>query len=276
MKLFVSWSGPISQQIAQELRDWFPLILPSVQPFITTTDLEKGAQWQSKISRELEQSNYGIVCLTPDNLKSTWLAFEAGALSKQLESRVATVLFGLKQSEVSAPLNMFQSTLFNQLDMYQLIKSINDAVKDRPRENKELETLYPLLWPRLNEPIERIINSPNPTAVAPPEVDVPKMIAEMMALLRQQTELLSSPDKLLSPILQRLNRSEKLVALGRRTATSELLGDWLIGQAVKPIGSGDLFERPKLGETWEGIARQLGAFNTNTADFIDTPKEEKK
>jgi hypothetical protein len=276
MKLFVSWSGPISQQIAQELRDWFPLILPSVQPFITTTDLEKGAQWQSKISRELEQSNYGIVCLTPDNLKSTWLAFEAGALSKQLESRVATVLFGLKQSEVSAPLNMFQSTLFNQLDMYQLIKSINDAVKDRPRENKELETLYPLLWPRLNEPIERIINSPNPTAVAPPEVDVPKMIAEMMALLRQQTELLSSPDKLLSPILQRLNRSEELVALGRRTATSELLGDWLIGQAVKPIGSGDLFERPKLGETWEGIARQLGAFNTNTADFIDTPKEEKK
>jgi hypothetical protein len=102
------------------------------------------------------------------------------------------------------------------------------------------------------------------------------MIAEMMALLRQQTELLSSPDKLLSPILQRLNRSEELVALGRRTATSELLGDWLIGQAVKPIGSGDLFERPKLGETWEGIARQLGAFNTNTADFIDTPKEEKK
>jgi hypothetical protein len=63
MKLFISWSGETSQQIAQQLRDWVPLILPAVKPFITTTDIDKGARWQGEISRELEQSNYGIVCL---------------------------------------------------------------------------------------------------------------------------------------------------------------------------------------------------------------------
>ena len=89
MKLFVSWSGTVSQQLADEVRRWVPLILPAAQPFITTTDIDKGARWQGEISRELNDSNYGIVCLTKDNLTSQWLAFEAGALSKHLSGRVA-------------------------------------------------------------------------------------------------------------------------------------------------------------------------------------------
>src|SRR5262249_34248306 len=96
MKVFISWSGETSQRIAHEMHRWLPLILPSVAPFITTTDIDKGARWQGEISRELDQSNYGIVCLTSDNLDSRWIAFEAGALSKHLGGRVATVLCGIE------------------------------------------------------------------------------------------------------------------------------------------------------------------------------------
>src|SRR4051812_12899520 len=110
MKLFISWSGQTSQQIAQAMREWIPLVLPAVKPFITSSDIDKGARWQGDISQELDQSNFGIVCLTRENLNSQWLAFEAGALAKHLSGKVAPILFGLEHQEVQQPLGMFQGT----------------------------------------------------------------------------------------------------------------------------------------------------------------------
>ena len=43
-------------------------------------DTDKGAHWSSTIRRELEQSAFGIVILTAENIDSTWLHFEAGAV----------------------------------------------------------------------------------------------------------------------------------------------------------------------------------------------------
>ena len=40
-------------------------------------DTDKGAHWSSTIRRELEQSAFGIVILTAENIDSTWLHFEA-------------------------------------------------------------------------------------------------------------------------------------------------------------------------------------------------------
>jgi hypothetical protein len=84
MKVFISWSGPTSEKIAVRLHECLPLMHPAVTPFITTADIDKGANWPGDLRRELEQSHYGIVCLTRGNVSSAWLAFEAGALSKQL------------------------------------------------------------------------------------------------------------------------------------------------------------------------------------------------
>jgi TIR domain len=126
MKLFISWSGDVSQGAANILRQWLPDILPAVTPFITTTDVDKGARWLTEISQELSDSNFGIACLTPENLKSTWLAFEAGALAKQHQrGRVATILFNLEISQIPPPLNMFQATPFVENEVQKLINDIN-------------------------------------------------------------------------------------------------------------------------------------------------------
>ncbi|MCS3738244.1 toll/interleukin-1 receptor domain-containing protein [Rhizobium sp. BK661] len=207
MKLFISWSGNVSQQIAQEIRKWLPLILPAIEPFITTTDIEKGARWQGEISRELEESNYGIVCLTAQNLQSQWLAFEAGALSKQLAGRVATVLFGVNHAEVQQPLSMFQGTLFNEQDVRQLIININAAApREQRREDAQIERLFPMLWPDLRDPVELIIQAaaqaPGDQPAAP---TLDELAAEMLALLRQQNSVLSSPERFLSPVIDRLD-----------------------------------------------------------------------
>jgi TIR domain len=210
MKLFISWSGQTSQAIANELRTWFPLILPSVSPFITTTDIEKGAQWQGTIRQELEKSNYGLVILTQDNLASQWLAFEAGALSKHLEGRVATVLFNTTHGAVKPPLSLFQGTIFSENDFRQLVSDINKNVSpDNQRGEEQLDTLFPMLWPKLKDAVDLLMQTAatvgaNPTVAEAP--DYPQAIQEMMALLRQQNSLLSSPEKLLAPIIDSIDQ----------------------------------------------------------------------
>ena len=160
MKVFISWSGSPSGEIAEQLRDWLPLILPAAKPFITRADINKGANWPGAIRHELEQSHYGIVCLTGGNVSSAWLAFEAGALSKQLESRVATVLFGLNHNEVPLPLGMFQGTSFNETDMRLLINSMNTAADlEERRSEKDLDKVFSRFWPDLNDPVTSILSA---------------------------------------------------------------------------------------------------------------------
>jgi hypothetical protein len=123
MKIFLSWSGDISQQIAREIHDWLPMILQNVKPYMTPADIEKGARWGSEITRELETCNYGVICLTKDNLGSQWICFEAGALSKAVTARVASFLFGINHTDVRQPLAQFQGTVFEKTDVRKLASS---------------------------------------------------------------------------------------------------------------------------------------------------------
>jgi TIR domain len=142
MKLFISFSGETSHQIAQNVRNFLTLILPAVKPFLTSADVDKGARWAGEISRELGQSNYGIICLTADNLQSQWLAFEAGALAKQVEARAATLLFGLNHEQVPYPLKMFQGTLFNKADVRQLVGTLTMPLLQNSEGKRNSLTLY--------------------------------------------------------------------------------------------------------------------------------------
>ncbi len=81
MKVFISWSGDESRQIAEALRDWLATLSESVEPYMSARDNEAGVRWNSVISGELERSDFGILCVTPTNLQAPWLLFEAGALS---------------------------------------------------------------------------------------------------------------------------------------------------------------------------------------------------
>jgi hypothetical protein len=57
----------------------------------------------------LEESNFGIVCLTARNLESRWLNFEAGALSKAVtQARVVPLLYGLTNNDLGLPLSPHQ------------------------------------------------------------------------------------------------------------------------------------------------------------------------
>src|ERR1044071_5524752 len=86
MKIFLSWSGERSKSVALALRAWMPLVLHYVEPWLSDKDIAAGDRWSLEVGKELEQSNYGIICLTRDNLDAPWVLFEAGALSKALSA----------------------------------------------------------------------------------------------------------------------------------------------------------------------------------------------
>src|SRR5438045_9691418 len=97
MRVFICWSGERSRAVAEALYEWLPLVLQRVEPWMSTNNIEKGSQWRSGLALELENARVGVICLTPENLKSTWLHFEAGALAKKQQqqgTRVCTFLYG--------------------------------------------------------------------------------------------------------------------------------------------------------------------------------------
>src|SRR5207253_2371159 len=82
MKVFISWSGPASRDVATALRKYLPCMLQGLQVFMSQHDLESGSRWAVGLTSELSETNFGLICLTPDNLLSPWLLFEAGAITK--------------------------------------------------------------------------------------------------------------------------------------------------------------------------------------------------
>src|SRR5262245_16863671 len=97
MKVFISWSGQQSRNIADAFRQWLPTVLQAVKPYFSPDDISKGARWDGEISGELAASQIGLLIITLENREAPWLIFEAGALSKNLtKSKVVPLLFGLE------------------------------------------------------------------------------------------------------------------------------------------------------------------------------------
>lgn len=148
MKVFVSWSGELSCQIAEVLKKWIPCIIQSVDVFFSPEDIEKGDNWDKTISSELSECKYGIICLTSDNTSAPWINFEAGAIAKSLDSKVTALMVNIKPSDIKGPLSRYQATRFEKADFFQLIESINKAL-DTPLDSKVLENTFNAMWDSL-------------------------------------------------------------------------------------------------------------------------------
>ena len=156
MKIFISWSGETSHAVAQTLRTWLPSVLQYVEAYVSTEDIGKGARWSEDIARRLEETSFGILCVTSENVGSPWLNFEAGALSKSVEStRVSPFLFGLNPTDLVGPLAQFQATLPKREDVARLIRSIN-TFSNQPIATARLDEALQMWWPRLEESLQKV------------------------------------------------------------------------------------------------------------------------
>ena len=96
---------------------------------MSESDIGKGERWSAKVGRELESHRVGVICVTPENMASQWLLFEAGALSRMLdEAKVCPLLLGIRADEVTGPLVQFQATVFEREEMLALARSLNEQL----------------------------------------------------------------------------------------------------------------------------------------------------
>lgn len=173
MKLFISWSGQLSHKIAIELKEWFPLVINQIEPFVSSENITKGNRWVTEIYSELENSNFGIICLTRENLTEPWIMFEAGALSKNIsESKVTSILFDkLKQNDIKSPLSLFQNTEFEKEEIRKLINSINNSLGEKRISETMINRSFEKWFPELEEKIKLIQEEYSPTLTIKEEND---------------------------------------------------------------------------------------------------------
>jgi hypothetical protein len=180
MKVFISWSGRQSRALAQILREWIALAVPSVEPWTSESDIEAGDRWAQTVAAELAASDIGILCLTKENISAPWLLFEAGALAKTLErSRVIPLLLDVNVREVIGPLAQFQAVRVEKAGLWEVVSAINGASLT-PMPDSRLRQLFEALWPRFELRTAAIPHSA-PLPLPRPAADI---LEELVTTLR--------------------------------------------------------------------------------------------
>tara|TARA_R110002111_G_scaffold100976_6_gene156511 strand:+ start:70501 stop:71322 length:822 start_codon:yes stop_codon:yes gene_type:complete len=159
MDVLLGWSKERSKLIAAALHEWLPKILPSVKPWMSAMDINKGKDWFDELDNFLGEAKAVIVCLTPENVHSPWIYYECGHVAGSQKSNLICpyLLEDMSMSLSDGPLRRFQHTQAEKEDTFQLVKSLNDKLSttldsDILGENFERE------WTGLQSTLNRIRN----------------------------------------------------------------------------------------------------------------------
>ena len=145
-------------------------------------DIHSGARWQSEITGRLDECRFGVVIVTPQNQKSSWLQFEAGALSKSVnDARVVPLLVDLRKSDLLLPLNMFQAEILDQSGVQALLTSINQC-SNEPLDEGRVRIMARKWWDDLHTELDKI-DSPTPER-AEPERSERDLLEELVTMVR--------------------------------------------------------------------------------------------
>ena len=186
MEVFISWSGDRSGKVAQVLSDWLPNVIQSVRPFMSASDIEKGSRWSGDVKDHLDEAQFGLICLTLENLEAPWLLFEAGALSKSIKEdlRVVPYLYRVSLAQLQWPLAQFQAAVATKDDTLRVITSINEASGENGLEQAILKSAFETWWPTLEAALAEI---PEATEMAPPPRTDRNILEEVLYLSRQMS-----------------------------------------------------------------------------------------
>lgn len=182
MKIFLSSSGDSSRLVAEALHEWLPMVLHYAEPWFSKRDISAGSRWALEISESLDNTFFGILCLTRQSLESRWIHFEAGAISKHLsESAVIPYLFQLDVSDLGGPLSQFQAKKAEKDQTFEMIESINSLFTD-PINSTRLSKQFNALWPEFEGMLQKIPGEETKTPVRPTEVMIEDLFVNVRNL----------------------------------------------------------------------------------------------
>ncbi|MBQ3180230.1 MAG: toll/interleukin-1 receptor domain-containing protein [Firmicutes bacterium] len=224
MKVFISWSGNKSHRVGLIFREWLPSVIQSIEPYVSSEDIDKGARWSTDIAKELENSTFGILCVTKENLHAPWLSFEAGALSKTMDkSFVTPFLFDIKRSEVNGPILQFQSTIFEKDDIKKLLQTLNKACGENGITEIMLDKAFEVWYPTLSKELNALHDMDEASIEdihSEAEIQSSAIMEEILELSRDNQKLLRNPDtKIVESIEDIRQRIDIILSRVDRTVT---------------------------------------------------------
>lgn len=222
MKLFISWSGPRSRHIAEALAAWLPMIFETVKPWISSNDIEIGQRWSSEIAGQLDKTQFGIVCVTPENITAPWIQFEAGALAKSVDTgRVVPLLWEVRPSDLSnaGPLGQFQAKTVSNEGIRDIVLGLNKLLED-PRTEDVLNTVVDALWPKFEGQLG---------TMPPANETVEREHRPMEDVLEDLVSMVRSLEYRVRDLSEVHDQRSSMIGFGGRTVTNQTeVPDWLL------------------------------------------------
>jgi hypothetical protein len=202
VKIFLGWSGEISRRAAEAFHNWIPNVLQTVEPFMSEEDIAVGARWSRQLDQELEDSNFGVIFVTPENYDKPWILFEAGALSKSIaDARVSPLLVGVSRTTLTGPLTHFQSALPEKADVKRLVASINHACGEAQLDDERLDRVFNTWWDELQPTLSDLVREGRETGAPDAQDRRPdsEILAETLEGVRSLQRAISDPATLVPP-----------------------------------------------------------------------------
>jgi len=192
LEVFISWSGPRSHAIAKHLKEWLPDVVRNAEPWLSSEDINKGAQWLTELNAKLSTTAFGILVLTPENIDKPWLLYEAGVISQALKDRrCCPILCGLKSTDVKWPLAQFQSTPVNsKQDMLKLLKQIHIACEGNETKTEQLARWFAAEWDSFDEKVKAELQKDSSISeeATTPRTSQQEMIEEVLQTVRRMSK----------------------------------------------------------------------------------------
>jgi hypothetical protein len=139
--------------LAELLRDF--LDGWSIDCFLSASGISKGEFWFERVRQELAKSDCGIICLTPENLESRWIHFEAGSLLGAKEAKkIYTYYLDENPGDVKDPFKSLQITVSSKEDTQRLLSVLigRDIEKSEAERFNERWTVFSNEIARLRVP----------------------------------------------------------------------------------------------------------------------------
>jgi hypothetical protein len=192
VKVFISWSGEQAKVMAESLRSWLKLVIQSVDPFVSSIDIAKGDRGLRVIATELEETAFGIVCVTRQNSLAPWINFEAGALSKAVgESRLIPCLLDMPVSDLTGPLAQFQAVSSNSRDdILSMVRAVRDHSDATHLDDTLLNTTFDAFWPKLENDLEQARSLTGKVTTVKAMRPQAEVLEEVLVLARRQESVL--------------------------------------------------------------------------------------
>ena len=154
LEVLISWSGRQSRAVALGLHIWLPKVLPTLRPWISTQDIDKGTRWSNELQNYLARAQGSIICLTPENIVSPWVYWETGAISQTQRFPICPLLIGISPEDIKGgPLNQFQCTFADKEDVLLLVTSLNQRL-EVPEDELRLRGLFEHHWDELRQVLD--------------------------------------------------------------------------------------------------------------------------